>query len=61
MAKNILSEEQKEAYVEVITELRCNAVKGKTTKGSIGKMDRALKKLGFSKEEVTAREDLYFI
>ena len=59
--KFILAEEQKAAYREVIAELKANHLKTKTTKGSMKKMDRALKILGFTADEVNDAEDLYFI
>ena len=59
--KFVLAEEQKDAYCTIISELRNNHLKGKTTKGSMKTMDRALKTLGFTPEEVDSAEDLYFI
>lgn len=59
--KFVLAEEQKEAYRTIIGELKSNHNKGKTTKGSMKMMDRALKTLGFPADEVDAAEDLYFI
>ena len=59
--KFVLAEEQKDAYRVIIDQLKNNHVKGKTTKGSVKTMSRALKTLGFTPEEVDSAEDLYFI
>lgn len=60
--KDVLTDAQKDAYTTIINELRKNHVKGKTTKGSIAKMEKALVKLGYTKDEVVENvEDLYFI
>ena len=61
MAKNVLNDEQKEAYMDIIAELKANVEKGKTTKGSIGAMKKHLKKLGFDKAEAETGDGLYFI
>jgi len=60
MSKNMLNDEQKEAYMDIIAELKANVKKDKTTKGSIGTMKKHLKRLGFDKAEVETSDGLYF-
>lgn len=60
--KFTLADEQKDAYLDIIAELRNNHLKGKTTRGSIKAIERSLKTLGFTPVDIANSDgSLYFI